>query len=661
MIQTENLKLHFTKRYLLATVMIVVFSSIAFFALHLSLKIAEYSPQIINTAGKQRMLSQRIASLTQHYYMHTKNHDFNDIKRVEAALKEAITDMDDGNHKLSCGYVNQDTTLKLSDTVYSIYFGKIQLKERVDNYLKLVNQLLMSRGEDNIDELTHEIILQSDSLLVDLDKAVTQFEYEGKERLELINSIKLSIWFIILFLLLLEVIFIFQPMAHKIEELFRELQWNEDHFEQEIEQRMSSLKQSNYKLQELASHDPLTGLKNRLNLEQELESLIHHYKEHHLPFAVAMIDIDWFKKINDNYGHDMGDFVLKELSNLLQKNIRPEDSAFRAGGEEFVIIFNRIDEHEAIEKLDNIRMLIESHPFVCTNECLKVTISGGLYHPNWIKPENIQKILKLVDEALYDAKHSGRNQIITTKYQAGSSIVYPVQKCVIVAQRQPPFKILYADFDIIDLIGYSNEVLMSGEITLNEILYRDDVDFLDRLADESNIFLTTLRIQHAQGHVKIIKVECTLGENIWKLEMQDPMVIVKSFEDQILLNNFEAMMCNTDDFIYFKDRYHVFTAGSETLLKLTNVFKKEDLIGKTDYEVFPREYADHYFKLEKKVFSGEVDVASEIQPYFDNSGRSGWVDNRKYPIKNSDGNIIGLFGIARIVDELIHNIRIEDV
>ncbi|MDD2830198.1 MAG: diguanylate cyclase [Sulfuricurvum sp.] len=649
--QIDNLNLPFTKRYLLATILIIVFFCITFFPLHLLLNISKSTPTLINIAGKQRMLSQRISSLTQHYYLHNEKHDLNDIRSIEYSLTKAISDMDEGNHKLSTGHLDHETTLKLSDTLKDIYFGKTQLKVRIDEYLHLVNRLMNLQSSDNLEVIAHEIILQSDSLLPDLDKAVMQYQHEGEETIALINEIEFLIWVSIFFIFLLQIIFLFQPMVHKIHELLKELQWNETHLEQEIEQRMISLEQSNYTLQQLASHDPLTGLKNRLNLEQELEGLINHYKEHHRPFAVAMIDIDWFKKINDNYGHDIGDVVLIELSKLIEQNIRPEDSAYRAGGEEFVIIFNRIEDYKAVEKMEDLRLLIEEHHFVSARESLKITISGGLYHPNWIKPESIQKVLKLVDEALYEAKHSGRNQIISTRYQMGNFTSSIASNCVIILQRTPPFKALYADFDIIDLIGYSNDMLMSGEITFRDLVYCEDNDFLDRLQNESQSFLTTIRINHFLGHIKILKIECIVRDDIWKIQIQDPIALAKSVEEQMLLNNFEAMMRNSDDFIYFKDRFHVFTAGSETLLKLTNVLKKEDLVGKTDYEVFPREYADHYFVLEKKVFSGEVDVASEIQPYRDNNGHSGWVDNRKYPIKNSDGEIIGLFGIARIVSE----------
>jgi PAS domain-containing protein len=111
------------------------------------------------------------------------------------------------------------------------------------------------------------------------------------------------------------------------------------------------------------------------------------------------------------------------------------------------------------------------------------------------------------------------------------------------------------------------------------------------------------------------------------------------------------MMDNSDDFIYFKDANHVFTAGSKTLVDVTSVEDRSEFYGKIDYEVFDKEYADEYFKLEKAIFNEDIDVAREYQPTLNIEGEKGWVDNRKYPIKDESGNIIGLFGIARVISE----------
>ena len=119
--------------------------------------------------------------------------------------------------------------------------------------------------------------------------------------------------------------------------------------------------------------------------------------------------------------------------------------------------------------------------------------------------------------------------------------------------------------------------------------------------------------------------------------------------------NFLAMMEHTNDFIFFKDTNHVLTASSDSLALITGYKKGYEIVGKTDYELFPFEYAEVYYKLEKEIYKGNIPHIEEVQPFIDENGNDGWVNNRKYSIKNSNGVIIGLFGIARIVTQEIQN------
>jgi len=171
------------------------------------------------------------------------------------------------------------------------------------------------------------------------------------------------------------------------------------------------LKQANEKLEVMAHHDPLTGLRNRLNMEQDIEDIILQHSKHHAPFAVLMFDIDWFKKVNDKYGHDMGDFVLIEVAKLLRAAIRREDKVYRAGGEEFMVLLNRISLEDTVYRAEKIRSSIEEHVFKSDDNKTLKTISGGLYHSSLIKTAKVERILKLVDDALYESKSKGRNQI----------------------------------------------------------------------------------------------------------------------------------------------------------------------------------------------------------------------------------------------------------
>ena len=166
-----------------------------------------------------------------------------------------------------------------------------------------------------------------------------------------------------------------------------------------------------------------------------------------------------------------------------------------------------------------------------------------------------------------------------------------------------------------------------------------------------------IRIRRNDGLITCFKViykkviESIDNSIILELLIQDAKSLANKQDKQALMVEFVSMMENTNDYIYFKDRNHVFTGASQTLVNLTNPSEHwTDLIGKTDYDVFPEEYADIYYNLEKQVFSG-VSIAHETQETLDNSGKRGWVDNRKYPLLNEKKEIIGLFGIARDITE----------
>ena len=208
------------------------------------------------------------------------------------------------------------------------------------------------------------------------------------------------------------------------------------------------------------------------------------------------------------------------------------------------------------------------------------------------------------------------------------------------------------------LLGYLPETILNGGIRLLDLIHPDDHDIAHNLCARElpppGSF--TIRIRHANGRIICCRGECRLastGETSGEREicLQDARLLASDTDAEHTMLNFRAMMESSDDFIYFKDRNHVFTGASQTLVSITHSTQHwTDLIGQTDYDVFPEHLADAYFRLEKQVFSG-ASFAREIQPYQTKDGRQGWVDNRKYPVLNTQGEIIGLFGIARDITE----------
>ncbi len=163
-----------------------------------------------------------------------------------------------------------------------------------------------------------------------------------------------------------------------------------------------------------AAHtDPLTRIYNKGYLLEALEAEFKRAKALNNPFSLIFFDLDHFKKINDTYGHDAGDYVLKELTHLVRNSqLRPKDIFARYGGEEFVILLDKTPIKAATELAERIRATIESHAFVYEAKRLPVTASIGVAEIS-LEIESAQTLIKAADKALYEAKHSGRNKVMT--------------------------------------------------------------------------------------------------------------------------------------------------------------------------------------------------------------------------------------------------------
>src|SRR5215471_7948071 len=165
---------------------------------------------------------------------------------------------------------------------------------------------------------------------------------------------------------------------------------------------------------EMAITDALTGLHNRRYMESHLAALAEQAASRGKPLALMMLDIDFFKSINDNHGHDAGDDVLREFAVRVRKSIRGIDLACRYGGEEFVIVMPETDLHVAGMVAERLRRSIAGEPFAVNKgeKRIEVTISIGLSTLEQ-KGEPVADVLKRADTALYRAKHDGRNRVVS--------------------------------------------------------------------------------------------------------------------------------------------------------------------------------------------------------------------------------------------------------
>lgn len=168
-------------------------------------------------------------------------------------------------------------------------------------------------------------------------------------------------------------------------------------------------------LSAIALSDPLTELNNRRALDWELPRQVQNARMRKEPLSLMMLDVDYFKVINDTYGHPAGDRVLKLIASRLRHNLRFRDTLFRYGGEEFVILLSATDQQEARAVGQRLCGLVSEHPFTIQDDLdLTITISGGTTS---LEPEDDPKgmsLLKRADQNLLKAKASGRNRSISS-------------------------------------------------------------------------------------------------------------------------------------------------------------------------------------------------------------------------------------------------------
>lgn len=173
----------------------------------------------------------------------------------------------------------------------------------------------------------------------------------------------------------------------------------------EYERKQRELIQINGELESFANTDALTGLKNRRYFRVKLLAAFAEFQQEGTPLSLLIIDIDYFKKINDTYGHPTGDLVLAGLAQLLQETSREQDLAARFGGEEFVIMLPGATSDEAVRIAEQYRMAADMAQF----GGYKITVSIGA--ATAVQDDTKESLLEKADQALYASKSNGRNRV----------------------------------------------------------------------------------------------------------------------------------------------------------------------------------------------------------------------------------------------------------
>lgn len=212
----------------------------------------------------------------------------------------------------------------------------------------------------------------------------------------------------------------FNSMGERLNSITKQLYSKIDFANNEAKQQNLKLKEqadellaTNKELERLSTTDNLTSLFNRRLFDEMLESEFSFSKRHKECLSLIIIDIDYFKKINDQYGHSQGDKALIEIATILKNNLRGTDAAFRIGGEEFAVLCRRTNYEESKTVAENIRMKIEQHEFKFNDKIFHITGSLGVVTipSDDFSDESLKSLYRHADKAMYNSKNKGRNKV----------------------------------------------------------------------------------------------------------------------------------------------------------------------------------------------------------------------------------------------------------
>ena len=199
----------------------------------------------------------------------------------------------------------------------------------------------------------------------------------------------------------------------KLKNLNEQLNQANQDLADQVAKRTKELEESHEELKQLSWTDPLTGLYNRRSCEEKFQSEIDRFKRTNKTFSIILADIDFFKKINDTYGHNTGDEILVETARVMQSCFRKTDMVFRWGGEEFLIILTGTEIKGGAFVADKIRCAIEDNEFISNGTKISITLSLGV--TDFIEGQSMQDCIAEADRNLYTAKSQGRNRTVAAQ------------------------------------------------------------------------------------------------------------------------------------------------------------------------------------------------------------------------------------------------------
>lgn len=371
--------------YSAALALIAVLALASHFLVDRIVALESTTSTVVKIAARQTTLSQRISGLSFQFAMSSES----EREQLEPLLRRAIGLMRSSHEALIRGDEQLGIPERIPDEVDNIYFSEDGgLDQRVRRFLVLAEDFL-NLPSVQVDPRNQGLVrlmgASQDTLLDELTRAVTAYEEASKQNIQQLRTTMYGLIIGLLIILLLEAVFVFRP-------LFRNL----------VKQRES--------LFDMARRDPLTGCLNRRSIIDAAANEIARFRRYKKPLTFAMLDIDYFKKVNDTHGHSAGDQVLKELVRLAENTVRTTDIFGRIGGEEFAVVLPETDLQGAQIMAEKLRASIENHAVDVAGTPIKFTVSIGLGEA-LESDRSEQQALSRADNALYQAKNAGRNRV----------------------------------------------------------------------------------------------------------------------------------------------------------------------------------------------------------------------------------------------------------
>jgi diguanylate cyclase (GGDEF)-like protein len=338
----------------------------------------QHAGKVVNVAGAQRMLSQRIYWMTEEL-----GHGTGDPE----ALTAAIDRFENSHRSLIYGDLAAGLPRGVSEDLRAYYFEKPHdLDVKVRQYIDLARSgLVLGVDEYLVEEMRP---MAAADLLESLDAAVQAYENQVSENVAQLQDVQsLSVAAVIL-VLTLEAVFIFRPLVGRVRRYAAQLY-------------------------DLATRDSMTGLLNRRTFMEIANRSERERRRNPFPISIVMFDIDHFKAVNDTYGHAIGDDVIVRTASLAEEIGRDADLAARIGGEEFVVLLPHTELEGARIMAERLRVQIEADtvaaPSGAPNKQVRWTISLGAVE--LADGETIEAGMIRADALLYEAKNGGRNQV----------------------------------------------------------------------------------------------------------------------------------------------------------------------------------------------------------------------------------------------------------